>query len=235
VEDLPSELANRLVIIDVGHYKGGSIDEDEDDYQYGNAGARNGEDNIIGTSMSELEFNQQMGNLIRSELNSLINSSGEDIQVVLTSDSIFYTSATKNNTSATANDNQMSRSERATEVKDYADAGKEVLAYVSLHGNDAPNNASVNGSEIFYIGDSSLANALSNPVQSSMGTNTVAVRDGSGIGGVRLAMDTGTSVPNALIEFGYISNPEDNALMSDSDKRKIVAETVAQAIFDYIK
>lgn len=53
---MADDIEDRLIVIDVGHYRGGSIGQDEDGYQWGNAGARDGEDKIIGGRFSEYEF-----------------------------------------------------------------------------------------------------------------------------------------------------------------------------------
>lgn len=104
--------------------------------------------------------------------------------------------------------------------------------FVSLHMN-ANNSSSPYGTEVYYTGSNkaktksglnskTLATIFLNSLTSKLGTHKRYIADKS------LAVCRANTVPAVLIELGFMSNPNDLALMTDEDFQ----EETAKAIYD---
>lgn len=100
--------------------------------------------------------------------------------------------------------------------------------FVSIHGNSVPTSPQTTGTETFFYQRSSskdLANVIHKHLIEAIGLKDRGVKNGS------LQVIRETTMPAVLLEIGFLSNPEEEALMlSDSFQDK-----AAQAIVDGIK
>lgn len=102
--------------------------------------------------------------------------------------------------------------------------------FVSIHCN-AAENTSAQGTETFcyhLLGNSEkLANAIQSQIINSLGTVDRGIKTGN------FAVVRDTDCPAVLVELAFISNEEDEALLSDSDKLDEFAKAIARGITDY--
>ncbi len=103
-------------------------------------------------------------------------------------------------------------------------------AFVSLHCNSSLNKAAC-GVETYHHPASGPGRALAERVQG----NLVAI--GLPDRGVRAAefhVLRHTSMPAALVELGFISNPEDEARLGSAEFLNKAADAIAEAVRDYL-
>jgi N-acetylmuramoyl-L-alanine amidase len=101
--------------------------------------------------------------------------------------------------------------------------------FVSVHCNsDGPSAA---GIETLYASDK--GEALAKPIQETL----VAVTDDTDRG-LKYRSDlyvlNGTHMPAALVEIGFISHPDTEALLKTSDYQKLVAEAIVAGIAKHL-
>lgn len=103
--------------------------------------------------------------------------------------------------------------------------------FVSIHCNSMPpNNAGVRGLETYYTNPQSLelANTLHKYLVSELGAPDRRVRQRG------LYVTHKTVMPGVLMEIGFLSNPEEEALLNDPNYQRRVAKALRDGIFDYL-
>lgn len=100
--------------------------------------------------------------------------------------------------------------------------------FISIHANAG--SATASGVETYYTRSESLslANVMHKYLVSSSGLTDRKVRTKN------LHVTRETKMPAVLLEFGYLSNKSDDALLATEDFRNRVAEGVAQGIKEYL-
>lgn len=100
--------------------------------------------------------------------------------------------------------------------------------FISFHANAG--SATASGVETYYTRSESLelANVVHKHLVSSSGLTDRKVRTKN------LHVTRETKMPAILLEFGYLSNKSDDALLATEDFRNRVAEGVAQGIKEYL-
>lgn len=103
-------------------------------------------------------------------------------------------------------------------------------AFVAIHCNFA-SNSDIKGTETFFYakGEDSeqLATCIQGQIVNSLGTEDRGVTTGN-FYVLRL-----TKCPAALVEMGFMSNPEDEMLLGDEIMRDQFAAAIARGITDY--
>ncbi len=107
-------------------------------------------------------------------------------------------------------------------------AGTDI--FVSIHCN-AFANPSANGTQTFYYGGSYEGQRLANDIQQEM-IATNGLRD-RGIATANFYVMKYSSMPAVLVETAFITNPDEEALLSDPQWQEQLAEAIAQGISDY--
>lgn len=100
--------------------------------------------------------------------------------------------------------------------------------FISIHANAG--SATASGVETYYTRSESLslANVMHKHLVSSSGLTDRKVRTKN------LHVTRETKMPAVLLEFGYLSNKSDDALLATEEFRNRVAEGVAQGIKEYL-
>lgn len=100
--------------------------------------------------------------------------------------------------------------------------------YISIHGNTF-SDPNVSGTETFYYHKNSrqLAQTLQKHVVEATG-----FRD-RGIKKKNLFVVKDTNMPAALIEVGYLTNPQDESKMLTDDSQSSVATSIVEGILEY--
>lgn len=109
----------------------------------------------------------------------------------------------------------------------------DAMFLISIHGNALPDNADPNkhrGTSIYFYYNQakSLAAHILVSMNKNLGTKNDKVRQGS------LALVRNTNALSILIEVAYLINPEDNALLIDTNFQKKCAESIAKGIEEFL-
>lgn len=103
--------------------------------------------------------------------------------------------------------------------------------FVSVHCN-AATNAGAKGTETFYCAGSAkggkLAQCIQNQIINSLGTVNRGLKTNN------LYVTKNTDCPAVLVETAFISNLDDEALLSREKKRDQFAAAIARGITDYV-
>jgi N-acetylmuramoyl-L-alanine amidase len=101
-------------------------------------------------------------------------------------------------------------------------------AFVSIHCNSVADRAA-NGSETWHYPRSTLGKRLAERLQAAL-VNTGLLRDRGIRQSAGLAVLRLTGMPAALVELGFLSNPEEEKRLSDAEWLSRVAKALADAV-----
>ncbi|MEZ0369357.1 MAG: N-acetylmuramoyl-L-alanine amidase, partial [Candidatus Sericytochromatia bacterium] len=102
---------------------------------------------------------------------------------------------------------------------------------VSIHCNSMPpNNTDVHGIETYYTTPQSLelANTLHKYLVTELGAPDRRVRKRG------LFVTRKTKMPSVLMEIGFLSNPNEEALLANPAYQRRVAKAIRDGIYDYL-
>lgn len=127
------------------------------------------------------------------------------------------------------NDVEVSLSDRVKIAKE-----KDAALLISIHANALPDGADPQnnrGTSVYYYHNQAkpLAESILKSMTEKLGTQNDKVRQGS------LALVRPTSSVSVLIEVAYIINPDDYALLLDTDFQTNCAKAIADGIENFIK
>lgn len=103
--------------------------------------------------------------------------------------------------------------------------------FVSVHCNSMPpGNAHVRGLEAYYTTSESkeLADILHGYLVKELGATDRRVRQRG------LYVTRKTNMPSVLLEIGFLSNPEEEALLANPNYQRKVAKAIRDGIYDYL-
>lgn len=105
----------------------------------------------------------------------------------------------------------------------------KVDAFISIHANSTATMGSASGTETLYTRDDCLdfANTLHKHLIKATGLNDRKVKKQN------LAVTRDTKMPAALLEVGFINHPADEIKLFDPSFQDKVAESIAQALFEF--
>lgn len=111
--------------------------------------------------------------------------------------------------------------------------------FISIHGNALESNFEKSGIEVYYYGGSGtltsgaqkyirqeLANHVSTALGSATGRNSTVKTD-------NFVVIRETDCPSILVEAGYLSNKEEEALLATDSYQSIMAEGICQGVIAY--
>ena len=102
--------------------------------------------------------------------------------------------------------------------------------FISIHANSFPGNSKVAGIETYYFSDRALplATAIHQRLVSSL------KRPDRGVKRNNFYVVHHTKMPAALVEIGYISNPEEEALLTSAAYQERAAQAIYAGVKDYL-
>jgi N-acetylmuramoyl-L-alanine amidase len=103
--------------------------------------------------------------------------------------------------------------------------------FVSIHGNSVLKSPQVTGTETFYYKRSSskdLADVIHKHLIEAIGLKDRGVKEKS------LQVIRETTMPAVLLEIGFLSNPEEEALMRSDSFQNIAAQAIVDGIKEYL-
>lgn len=118
---------------------------------------------------------------------------------------------------------------KRVEIIDGADAA---LA-VSIHQNSYTDSA-VSGAQVFYYGDSAEGKLLAEALQQNLIDNLDPSNTRAAKANESYYILKKTSIPTVIVECGFLSNPEEEALLSDEAYQEKIVEAVYEGIVDYL-
>ncbi len=103
---------------------------------------------------------------------------------------------------------------------------------ISIHANSFPESR-WSGAQTFYSPECGrsrlLAEAIQNSLVISLGPNNRKAKPGD----FRILRES--TVPSAMVEVGFLSNPKEAALLQNENYQEKVAQAIAKGIVDYFK
>ena len=106
------------------------------------------------------------------------------------------------------------------------------VAVVSVHMNYYP-NSSRRGGQTFYKAGEENSRKLAESVQSRLNELYEGVKDYSALTGDYYILNC-TAVPSVIAECGFLSNPQDEALLTDEDFQSELAYSLFCGIIGYL-
>lgn len=103
-------------------------------------------------------------------------------------------------------------------------------AFVSIHYNSSPKN--VSGTLTFYYSESDDLR-LARSIESRLGQGIGLKSNGVSFGNYHILREN--SLPAALVELGFLSNPKDEAIVRKASYQKKAAKAIAEGLADYFK
>ena len=104
---------------------------------------------------------------------------------------------------------------------------------VSIHQNSYP-EASVKGAQVFYYTHSAEGEALANDIQEQLIGHVDPENHRQAKGNTTYYLLKKTDVPLAIVECGFLSNPQEAELLTQEDYQTRVAKAVGDGILEYL-
>ena len=102
--------------------------------------------------------------------------------------------------------------------------------FVSIHANSIePNRADVNGVEVYYFGDSTLASTIYQSITQNMNVR------GRGIRRARFYVLRNSKMPSTLVEVGYVTGNEDSVNLTNPNFQAQMANSIVKGVLEYIE
>ena len=157
---------------------------------------------------------------VESELNLAI---AKELESVLTEKGIVCT-LTRNDNNALADTKEGDMNKRRDIIQ-----SSQAPVMVSIHMNSFPDDPNVWGPQVFYS-DSKSSKELADILQSLLNAATGGKRKSAYLD---LFILDNNPMPSVLIECGFLSNEAEAQKLTDSEYQALIAQTIADGIFDY--
>lgn len=125
------------------------------------------------------------------------------------------------------------RQKKASDLKNRAELASGVPGgiLVSIHQNSLPQVPSVSGAQVFYnTGSQELAEAVQAVLNETLNARPKEAKAGSGI-----YLLEHSQIPSVLVECGFLSNPQETALLRTQEYQTKLAVSVFSAVMGYIQ
>ncbi|MCC6443318.1 MAG: N-acetylmuramoyl-L-alanine amidase [Armatimonadetes bacterium] len=111
--------------------------------------------------------------------------------------------------------------------------------FISIHCDNSGGSRSVSGTKTYYHGrrpeNIPLAQAIQSGLVGSMGTRDQGVRADTTVYGIGFHVIRNTDMPGVLVETAYLSNPDEEALLSDPAVRQKGAEGICNGLKVFVE
>ena len=104
---------------------------------------------------------------------------------------------------------------------------------VSIHQNSMPQSPSVSGAQVFY-GTAEGSQALAEAVQAALNETVNGRAKEVKAAGSSVYLMEHTEVPAILVECGFLSNPDEAALLNTEAHQTRLALTILAAVLSYL-
>lgn len=117
-------------------------------------------------------------------------------------------------------------------VKLMEEAGADVI--VSIHQNSY-HEEKIHGAQVFYYEGSTQGQELAERIQEALRREVDPQNERSCKANSSYYILKKTTVPTVIVECGFLSNYKESSVLILEDYQKLLAETIAQAVYDYLK
>ncbi len=109
--------------------------------------------------------------------------------------------------------------------------GASPAAMISIHQNFF-SQTSRRGAQVFYREDSDSGKTLASLIQTSLNSMPECVKRSQALAGDYFVLNC-SDVPAVIVECGFLSNPEDEALLLTSSYREKLADAIAEGTLSF--
>lgn len=172
---------------------------------------------VSDSGVLEKDVNLQIALLLKEEL------SKQGIQVIMTreSDVGLYEETDSNKKS----------SDMKARLELIESAGCDIV--VSIHQNSY-SDPKVKGAQCFYYTDSKEGKRLAEIIQSQLVSEVDPTNHRLAKGNDSYYLLKKSSVPTVIVECGFLSNPQETALLTTSEYQQLLAENIAMSVVSYL-
>ena len=181
----------------------------------GHGGVDAGVNGVV-TGVKESELNLK----VVKKLQSYFISAGMNVVLTRNSDAGLYGVATKNL--------KKKDMQKRKEIIENADP----TVVISVHMNKY-SLQSRRGAQVFYKSKDNISKILANEIQKSLNEMDGAVRSCDALTGDYYILNC-TSYPSVICECGFLSNPDDEALLITDEYQDKIAYTIFKGVISYL-
>lgn len=168
-------------------------------------------------------FEKDINLSIAKKLQEVLEGKGVEVVMTRSGDDEIYDSS-----AGTIREKKVSDMKNRVKIINDSNA----LCYISIHMNSFDDKR-VSGLNVYYSGDDTgreIAELIEKSIAEVTGVEYHTVRTID----ERLYLSKHTKIPAVLVECGFISNPEEEKKLNDSDYQARLAWAIAEAVEDYI-
>lgn len=127
------------------------------------------------------------------------------------------------------------RNKKVTDLKNRVAliAGEQPDCVVSIHQNSYP-SPDVRGAQVFYYGQSAEGEALAKLIQESLVKRVDPENHRQAKANESYYLLKKTSAPTVIVECGFLSSPEESALLADDEYQEKLAWAIHLAVMNYL-
>lgn len=114
-------------------------------------------------------------------------------------------------------------------------AEEDPLLTVSIHQNSYPEDSSVKGPQVFYFGQSVEGEKLAAAIQDSLNEELPIERPRTQKGNTTYYILKRSVSTTVIVECGFLTNPEEEALLQEETYQDQVAQAICDGILEYIQ
>jgi len=163
-------------------------------------------------------------NLVFSKkLASLLESEGYEVVLTRTTEDGLY--------DADASNKKAQDMERRVAII----AEENPILTVSIHQNSYPEDSSVRGPQVFYFEQSVEGEKLAAAIQESLNTELSIARPRTQKGNTTYYILKRSVSTTVIVECGFLTNPEEEALLQEETYQEQVAQAICDGILEYLK
>lgn len=107
------------------------------------------------------------------------------------------------------------------------------IAVISVHQNSFPSAPSRRGGQVFYRAGSEESESLANLIQQELNAMPECVKKTTPLAGDYYILNC-TEYASVICECGFLSNAEDETLLTDGEYRQKIAAAVGRGVLSYL-
>ncbi|MCC8138054.1 MAG: N-acetylmuramoyl-L-alanine amidase [Clostridiales bacterium] len=114
-------------------------------------------------------------------------------------------------------------------------AEENPILTVSIHQNSYPEDSSVKGPQVFYFEQSAEGEKLAAAIQESLNTELAVERPRTQKGNTTYYILKRSVSTTVIVECGFLTNPEEEALLQEEEYQDRVAQAICDGILAYLE
>ena len=118
---------------------------------------------------------------------------------------------------------------KAEDLHSRAQLGETADLFISLHCNSYPNSSDLHGAQVFYQRENEAGQLLAEAIQNSI-KQTIGNTDRIALPHPDSYLLKHVASPSVIVEMGFLSNPEEEALLQNETYQWQMAWSIYQAL-----